>query len=202
MTDHTDDDPAGTDRAADGDDIATSGADDDIAATGDDPPDWTFSERDLVILEELAADPGISSRELAGVLEAEYDVDVSHVTVSESIRKMRAAGVFREAIVPNEAYYTFALFEFKFDPSHFAEEWRDAMASIRDDPHTLLYFLSDGEYQWKSVMMFPTAEAQSRWIHEFYKEHGAVVSNLRNHVVHNVLKFRTDPEIFRGLHEG
>jgi len=175
---------------------------DDSTRTGtDDPPDWTFSERDVIILEELAANPGISSRELADVLEREYDIDVSHVTVSETIRKMREEGVFRDAIIPNEDYYFFGLFEFKFDPSHFAEEWRDAMAYIRDDPHTLLYFLSDGEYQWKSVMMFPERSAESRWIHEFYKHHGAVVSNIRNHVMHNVLKFRTDPEIFRSLRE-
>ncbi|MFC7069240.1 winged helix-turn-helix domain-containing protein [Halobaculum lipolyticum] len=173
----------------------------DGASGDDDPPDWDFTERDVAILEEVAANPGISSRELAGVLADEYGIEVSHVTVSETLRKMRERGVFRDAIVPNEDYYVFGLFEFKFDPSNFADEWRAAMAYIRDDPHTLLYFLSDGEYQWKSVMMFPTREAESKWIHEFYKAHGAVVSNLRNHVVHNVLKFRTDPEIFRSLRE-
>ncbi len=110
---------------------------------------------------------------------------------------MREEGVFREAIVPNEEYYTFALFEFKFDPEHFADEWHDAMVHIRDDPHTLFYFLSDGEYQWKSVMMFESTQA--RWIHEFYKEHGDVIQNIRNSVVHNVLKFKTDPELFTEL---
>ena len=40
------------------------------------------------------------------------------------------------------------------------------------------------------------------WIHEFYKHHGRAVDNLRNSIVHNVLKFRTDPEILEGLHEG
>ncbi|WP_435320846.1 Lrp/AsnC family transcriptional regulator [Haloarchaeobius sp. TZWSO28] len=165
----------------------------------DTAPDWSFKERDVVILQELAADPQLSSRELARLLSEEHDIDVSHVTVSETIRKMREEGVFREAIVPNEEYFLFALFEFKFNPEHFADEWHDAMVAIRDDPHTLFYFLSDGEYQWKSVMMFRGREQQSRWIHDFYKEHGKVVSNLRNSVVHNVLKFRTDPEIFRGL---
>ncbi|WP_435063028.1 Lrp/AsnC family transcriptional regulator [Halobaculum sp. EA56] len=194
-------------------DDADDGGPDDAAATGPDDggdardradggaPDWDFSERDLAILEELSGDPGISSRELAEVLEAEYDIDVSHVTVSESIRKMRAEGVFRDAIIPNEEYYVFGLFEFQLDPTRFADEWRDAMAYIRDDPQTLFYFLSTGEYQWRAVMMFPDREAQSRWVHEFYKEHGAVVSNVRSHVVHNVLKFRTDPEIFRELRE-
>jgi hypothetical protein len=93
------------------------------------------------------------------------------------------------------------LFEFKFNPEHFADEWRSAMEYIRDDPHTMFYFLSDGEYQWKSVMMFRDREQESRWIHDFYKRHGKVVSNIRNSVVHNVLKFRTDPAVFRGLGE-
>jgi hypothetical protein len=48
-------------------------------------------------------------------------------------------------------------------------------------------------------MMFESAQAQSQWIHEFYKRHGKVVSNLRNSVVHNVLKFHTDPELLSRL---
>jgi DNA-binding Lrp family transcriptional regulator len=164
-------------------------------------PDWSFKRRDIVVLRELARDPQLSARELTDVLEREYDIDVSHVTVSKSIRKMREAGVFRETIIPNEAYFTFALFEFKFNPEHFAEEWRAAMEYIRDHENTLFYFLSDGEYQWKSVMMFTDHDDEARWIHEFYKRHGKVVSNLRNSTMINVLKFATDPELFEHLFE-
>lgn len=166
-----------------------------------DPPDWEFKERDVLVLRELSRDPQLSSRELAEILEEKHDIDVSHVTVSESIRAMREEGVFREAIVPNEEYFYFALFEFKFNPKHFDSGWHDAMEFVRDSHNTLLYFLSDGEYQWKSVMMFTDREAQSRWIHEFYKRHGAVVDNIRNSLMTNVLKFRTDPEILESLHE-
>lgn len=167
-----------------------------------DTPRWSFKERDVIILQELSKDPQRSSRELADILEDEYDIDVSHVTVSESIRKMREEGVFREAIIPNEEFYIFGLFEFKFNPEYFADEWRAAMEYIRDSPNTIFYFLSDGEYQWKSVMMFPSREQESMWIHEFYKHHGKVVQNLRNSVIHNVLKFRTDPEILGALGQG
>jgi DNA-binding Lrp family transcriptional regulator len=166
-----------------------------------DAPSWDFKERDVLVLRELSRDPQLSSRDLARILDEKYDIDVSHVTVSESIRGMREEGVFREAVIPNEEYFHFALFEFKFNPENFDEEWRPAMEYIRDSPNTLFYFLSDGEYQWKSVMMFPTRDAQSQWIHEFYKEHGDIVHNLRNSVVTNVLKFRTDPEILQSLHE-
>jgi DNA-binding Lrp family transcriptional regulator len=165
----------------------------------DDPPDWEFRERDAIILAELADNPQLSARELTDILETEYGIDVSHVTVSESIREMREEGVFRRAILPNETYYRFALLEFSFNPENFADHWREAMEHIRDDPHTLFYFLADGEYHWKAVMMFPGSEAHSRWMHEFYKEHGAAISDLRNHVIHNVLKFGTDPEVFSYL---
>lgn len=168
----------------------------------DDTPEWEFTERDVVILRELARDPQVSSRQLTDILAENYGIDVSHVTVSESIRRMREEGVFREAIIPNEDFFIFGLFEFKFNPEHFAEEWRAAMEYIRDSPNTLFYFLSDGEYQWKTVMMFPTRKAQSRWIHEFYKEHGSVISNLRNSAVTNVLKFGTDPELLESLNNG
>ncbi|WP_424019353.1 Lrp/AsnC family transcriptional regulator [Halorientalis pallida] len=166
-----------------------------------DAPDWEFKERDVLILRELSRDPQLSSRDLARILETEHDIEVSHVTVSESIRGMREEGVFREAIIPNEEYFIFGMFEFKINPEKFEEGWRDAMEYIRDSPNTLMYFLSDGEYQWKSVMMFPDRQTESKWIHDFYKEHGHVVHNIRNSVVHNVLKFRTDPEILETLHE-
>ncbi|MFB6130374.1 MAG: Lrp/AsnC family transcriptional regulator [Salinigranum sp.] len=166
-----------------------------------DDVDWEFKRRDVKILSELSRDPNISARKLADVLEEKYDIDISHVTVSNSIRRMREEGVFREAILPNEQYYNFALFEFKFNPEHFAENWESAMEDIRDDPHTLMYFISNGEYQWKTVMMFRTREAESKWIHEFYKEHGAVVDIVRNSVLHNLLKFRSDPEIFELLND-
>ncbi|MBV0902811.1 Lrp/AsnC family transcriptional regulator [Haloarcula salina] len=163
--------------------------------------DWQFQNRDIKILRELSKDPQISSRELSATLNEKYDIDVSHVTVSKAIRNMRASGVFREAIMPNEEFFNFALFEFKFDPRNFDEEWEAAMEYIMDDPHTLMYFISNGEYQWKTIMMFQSREAESQWIHDFYKHHGTVVSNVRNSVVHNLLKFQTDPEIFELMDE-
>ena len=165
------------------------------------PSSQSFKQRDIAILTELANDPQTSSRELTDILAEKYDIDVSHVTVSETIREMRESGVFREAIIPNEEYYIFALFEFKFNPSNFEDNWLEAMEHIRDDQNTLFFFLADGEYQWKTIMMFRDREDVSRWIHEFYKEHGELVDNIRNSAVHNVLKFYTDPQIFKDLLE-
>jgi len=164
-----------------------------------DAPDWEFRRRDVCILKELSRDPQLSSRKLADRLEENYGIDVSHVTVSESVREMREKGVFRDAILINESYFNFSLLEFKFDTSNFAEKWREAMEYIRDDPHTLFYSLSTGTYQWKAIMMFSDNEDESRWVHEFYKTHGDVVTNVRNRALHNGIKFRTDPELLDSL---
>jgi DNA-binding Lrp family transcriptional regulator len=162
-------------------------------------PDWEFDQRDICILKELSKDPQLSSRTLSDRLAEHHDIDVSHVTVSESVRQMREEGVFRDAILVNEAYFNFSLLEFEFDPSEFAEHWRDAMVYIREDEHTLFYSLSNGSYQWKTIMMFATREEESRWLHEFYKAHGEVVDSVRTTSLHNVLKFRTDPELLDHL---
>jgi len=114
---------------------------------------------------------------------------------------MRADGVFREALVPNEEHLFFSLFEFQFNPEGFDEHWEDALEHIRSSRHTFMYFLSDGDYQWKTIMMFEDREQESKWIHEFYKEYGVLVNNLRNSVVTNVLKFGTDPELFEVFQE-
>lgn len=165
-------------------------------------PDWEFNERDICILKELSREPQLSSRKLADRLDRKYDIDVSHVTVSESVREMREQGVFRDAILINEAYFNFSLFEFKFDPSDFADNWRDAMEYIKQDEHTLFFSLSTGTYQWKAIMMFSDRQEESQWIHDFYKEHGNVVENVKNHALHNVLKFRTDSDLLDNLNNG
>lgn len=162
-------------------------------------PDWELKDRDRYILAELADDPTLSAKELRDLLEEKYGIDVSRVTVSESIRQMRGEGVFRETVIPNEEYLFFSLFEYQFFPPNFDTEWREALEFIRTDKHTLFFFLADGQYQWKSIMIFRDIEQQSRWIHEFYKVYGDLVLDLKNTVVTNVLKFSADPEVFQTL---
>lgn len=166
---------------------------------GNKQPDWNLKDRDKYILGELSKDPTLSAKELRDRLEEKYGIDISRVTVSESIRQMREEDVFRESIFPNEKYLFFALFEYQFFPPNFSDEWYDALQYIRDDEHTVLFFLANGQYQWKSIMIFRDLEQQSKWVHEFYKEHGDLLLGLRNTVVTNMLKFSADPEVFQLL---
>ena len=161
--------------------------------------DAELKDRDKYILSELAADPTLSAREICDRLKDEYGIETSRVTVSESIRQMREEGIFREAVIPNEEFLFFSLFEYQFYPPNFHEEWRDALESIRNDEHTLFFFLSDGSYKWKSVMVFRNREQESKWIHEFYKDHGDLLLDLHNTVVTNVLKFNADPKVFETI---
>jgi len=152
-----------------------------------------------IILAELSADPTISAQELRDRLEAEYDIDISRVTVSETIREMREAGVFREAIIPHETYFLFSLFEFHLFPPNFEDNWRETLEALRGDEHTLMFFQADGRYHWRTIMVFRDREQESKWIHEFYKTHGDLVANVQTTVVTNMLKFNTDPEVFRSV---
>lgn len=166
---------------------------------GNNQPDWNIKDRDKYILGELSKDPTLSAKELRDRLEEKYGIDISRVTVSESIRQMREEDVFRETIFPNEKYLFFALFEYQFFPPNFSDQWYDALQYIQDDEHTVLFFLANGQYQWKSIMIFRDLEQQSKWVHEFYKEHGDLLLSLRNTVVTNMLKFSADPEVFQLL---
>jgi len=171
------------------------------AMSSDGSPDWEFKDRDIAILREVTRNPQVTSRELATILEEEYEISVSHTTVNESMRKMQEAGVFREAIIPNMSYFRVSLFEFKFHTWNFSDRWRDAFTAIRDDPNTLLYFLASGEYQWMTIMIFPNLETESRWVHELYKEYGDIIAEVRNRTIYSVAKFQTDPEVFESLHD-
>lgn len=158
-----------------------------------------LKRRDRIILGEYANDPMLSAQELRDILEEEYDIDVSRVTVSESLRRMREQNIFREAIIPNEEYLFFSLFEFQFFPPNFAENWREALEAIQSSDHTLLFWLADGSYQWRSMMIFRNREQESKWIHDFYKEHGDLLLDFRNSVVTNVMKFDTNATIFETM---
>lgn len=164
-------------------------------------PDWQLKDRDIAILKELTRNPQISSRELATTLEEEYGISVAHTTVNESMRKMREADVFREVIIPHMSYVRVSLFEFKFNFENFADRWRDAFDAIRNDPSTLFYFLAGGEYPWMTIMMFRNLEMESRWVHEFIKEYGDLISDLRNRTIYKVASFQTNPELFELLRD-
>lgn len=62
-----------------------------------------------------------------------------------------------------------------------------------------MYFLSDGEYQWNPIMLFPTRDIGERWLHEFYKNHGKTVMNGRTSVMTNVLEFGASTDLFDNI---
>jgi len=72
-------------------------------------------------------------------------------------------------LVPNEEHLFFSLFEFQFNPEGSTNTGKKTLEHIRSSRHTFMYFLSDGDYQWKTIiMMFEDREQESKWIHEFF----------------------------------
>lgn len=152
------------------------------------------------ITERVAdADPAVSSHRWPRAQITAGGVPAAKTQITLSNHQKTKTLQFRNAIIPNEEYLFFSLFEYQFFPPNFEDGWYEALEYIRYNEHTLFFFLADGQYQWKSVMVFRDLEQHSKWIHEFYKEHGDLILDLKNTVVTNVLKFNTDPEVFRSL---
>ncbi len=156
---------------------------------------------EVTLLKEKVAKPSASTRELSKILKTKYGISLSHTRISEILREMKERGVFRESIIPNENMFTFFLLEISFNNEHFRDEWRSALDYIVNDPHTLLFFITDGVYRWKTIMVFRTFEEMSRWAHNLLKEHGKLVGELNISVLYRVLKFHLDDRVFDGFIE-
>ena len=155
-----------------------------------------ISPRDLVILKERVANPTASTRELSDLLETEYGISLSHNRINEILRDLSERGVFRETILPDEELFHHYLFRIAFHYPNFENHWEECYWSLIDDPHILMFFNADSHYHWQVVAQFRTNEQMERWIHQFFKDHGQLISQFHNTMLHNVHKFRTDAKIF------
>ena len=155
-----------------------------------------ISPRDLTILKVRVANPTASTRELSAILEAEYDVSLSHNRINEILRELAEAEVFRETIIPNEGLFNHYLFRIAFFHPNFAEYWEDCYWSLVDDPHVMMFFNADSDYHWHVLAQFRRHEQMERWVHGFFKEHGKLISGFHNTSLHGVHKFHTDAAIF------
>jgi len=157
------------------------------------------SPRDILILKLRVEFPTASTRELSDILDTEFDVDLSHNRINEILREMSEAGLFRETIVPDEEIFHHYLFRIAFDYSNFESHWEACYWDLVEDPHVLMFFNADSHYHWQIIAQFRRNEQMERWIHEFFKTHGEVLSQFHNTMLHNVHKFQTDAEIFDDL---
>ena len=155
-----------------------------------------ISPRDLAILKVRVANPTASTRELSAILEAEYDISLSHNRINEILRELAEEGVFRETIIPNESLFNHYLFRIAFFHPNFAEHWEDCYWSLVEDPHVMMFFNADSDYHWHVLAQFRRHEQMERWVHEFFKEHGKLISGFHNTSLHGVHKFHTDAAIF------
>jgi len=155
-----------------------------------------ISPRDLAILKVRVANPTASTRELSAILEAEYDISLSHNRINEILRELAEGAVFRETIIPNESLFNHYLFRIAFHFPSFAEHWEECYWSLVDDPHVMMFFTADSDYHWHVLAQFRRDEQMQRWVHEFFKAHGQLLAGFHNTSLFGVHKFHTDAEIF------
>jgi hypothetical protein len=79
---------------------------------------------------------------------------------------------------------------------NFTEHWEKCYWSLVDDPHVMMFFNADSDYHWHVLAQFRRHEQMERWVHEFFKEHGKLISGFHNTSLHGVHKFHTDAAIF------
>ena len=160
---------------------------------------FNVSPRDIVILKARVDYPTASTRELSGILESEYGISLSHNRVNEILRKMSEEEVFRETILPNREMFRHYLFRIGFNFPNFDEHWRECYDALMDDPHVLMFFTADSNYHWHAIAQFRTDERMERWVHDFFKTHGDLISEFHNTMLHSVHKFQTEAAVFDDL---
>lgn len=159
------------------------------------------SPRNIVILKVRVANPTASTRELSEILEEEYGISLSHNRINEILREMANEGLYRETVIPDQSIFNHYLFRVAFYYPNFKEHWEACYWDIVEDPHVLMFFNADSDYHWQFITQFRTDEQQQKWVHQFFKEHGDLISNFHNTTLHNVHKFQTDAEVFDDLLE-
>lgn len=161
--------------------------------------DLDVAPRDIVILKVRVANPTASTRELSRILESNYDISLSHNRINEILREMSDEGIFTETILPDQEIFHHYLFRIAFYYPNFEEHWEDCYWALVDDPHVLMFFNADSQYHWQVVTQFRTNDQMERWVHQFFKDHGQIIAQFHNTMLHNVHKFQTEAAIFDDL---
>lgn len=158
--------------------------------------DDDISARDLIILKVRVANPTVPIRKLKEILEETYGIELSHNRINEILHSMADEGIYRETILPDQTLFQHYLFRIAFHYPNFEENWRSCYQYLVDDPHVIIFFNADTQFQWHVIAQFRTDERMERWVHEFFKDHGDLIEQFHNTMLHTVHKFRTDAEIF------
>ncbi|AHG02177.1 hypothetical protein HALLA_19960 (plasmid) [Halostagnicola larsenii XH-48] len=161
-----------------------------------DDDSFDVSPRDIVILKARVDNPTASTRKLSQVLESEYGITLSHNRINEILRTMSEEEIFRETILPNREIFRHYQFRIAFNFPNFEDNWRSCYEDLMNDPHILVFFTADSNYHWHCISQFRTNDQMERWVHEFFKTHGELISEFHNTMLHSVHKFQTEAAIF------
>ncbi|ELZ24621.1 hypothetical protein C477_00385 [Haloterrigena salina JCM 13891] len=161
-----------------------------------DDDSFDVSPRDIAILKARVDNPTSSTRELSQLLEEEYGISLSHNRINEILRTMSEEEVFREMVLPNREIFRHYLFRVSFNFPNFEDHWRDCYEALQNDPHVLMFFTADTDYQWHAIAQFRTDDQMESWVHDFFIDHGDLISDFHNTMLHSVHKFQTESAVF------
>ena len=161
--------------------------------------DFDISPRDVAILKTRIKHPEASLNELQDVLEAEFDISLSHNRINELLNEMKDNDVFSMRAVPNKNIFEYYLFQVAFHYSNFEENWERCFRQLCDDPHVVMFCSADDYHEWQFVAQFASPEHSEEWRHEFVKEYGNFIAQIDKTAFPTVHKFEADHEIFDDL---
>ncbi|NKE38080.1 helix-turn-helix domain-containing protein [Natronococcus sp. JC468] len=164
-----------------------------------DEQSFDVSPRDIAILKARVDNPTSSTRELSQILEEEYGISLSHNRINEILRTMSEEETFREMILPNREIFRHYLFRVSFNFPNFEDNWYECYDALQNDPHVLMFFTADSDYQWHIIAQFRTDNRMENWVHDFFVDHGELISQFHNTMLHSVHKFKTEAAVFDNI---
>ncbi|ELY62001.1 hypothetical protein C492_08770 [Natronococcus jeotgali DSM 18795] len=62
-----------------------------------------------------------------------------------------------------------------------------------------MFFTADSDYQWHIIAQFRTDSRMENWVHDFFVDHGELISQFHNTMLHSVHKFKTEAAVFDNI---
>ena len=161
----------------------------------------SIGKRDLLILKERIDNPVASSRELSEILESEHGISLSHNRINEIMNELKENGYFEKTFIPSEKLFSQYLFQIQFNYSKFDKYWEECYYALVSDPHIMMFFTTDGAYNWQLIAQFSRDEVAYKWVHDFFKTYGELLGEFMIYDIDKIHCFKTDGEIFDDFFE-
>lgn len=77
--------------------------------------------------------------------------------------------------------------------------WEECFNFLVTDPHVMMFFTTDGSHNWQMISQFSDDEHAYKWVHNFFKSFGELISDFQIFDIDKIHSFKTDGDIFEDL---